>query len=202
MTKINKLVMHGFKSFAKHSELVFGPKFNVILGPNGSGKCLKGDSKVYLGDGSLVSIGKIVDEKINKNNTKRIDDGFIADGDSTEILCLDTKSLKIRKKKIQAYVKRTSPRELLSIRTKTGRTITSTAYHPLFVMDGENIRSIKAEELKEGVRIAVPRKLVNTMSGYFYDLIDEIRLEDGLYVPYSNEYKEELIKLKKVDGGI
>jgi len=193
--------MHGFKSFAKHSELVFGPKFNVILGPNGSGKCLKGDSKVYLGDGSLVSIGKIVDEKINKNNTKRIDDGFIADGDSTEILCLDTKSLKIRKKKIQAYVKRTSPRELLSIRTKTGRTITSTAYHPLFVMDGENIRSIKAEELKEGVRIAVPRKLVNTMSGYFYDLIDEIRLEDGLYVPYSNEYKEELIKLKKSGWG-
>ena len=38
MTKINKLVLHGFKSFAKHTELIFGNKFNCVLGPNGSGK--------------------------------------------------------------------------------------------------------------------------------------------------------------------
>ncbi|MBT3537009.1 chromosome segregation protein SMC [Candidatus Woesearchaeota archaeon] len=38
MTKINKLVMRGFKSFAKKTELIFGDDFNVILGPNGSGK--------------------------------------------------------------------------------------------------------------------------------------------------------------------
>ncbi|MBN1386685.1 chromosome segregation protein SMC [Candidatus Woesearchaeota archaeon] len=38
MTKINKLVLHGFKSFAKRTELIFGNKFNVVLGPNGSGK--------------------------------------------------------------------------------------------------------------------------------------------------------------------
>jgi len=38
MTKINKLVMHGFKSFAKRTELVLGNKFNCVLGPNGSGK--------------------------------------------------------------------------------------------------------------------------------------------------------------------
>ena len=30
--------MHGFKSFAKRTELVFDNKFNVVLGPNGSGK--------------------------------------------------------------------------------------------------------------------------------------------------------------------
>ncbi|MBW2980422.1 chromosome segregation protein SMC [Candidatus Woesearchaeota archaeon] len=38
MTRINKIVMNGFKSFAKHTEMLFGPKFNVVLGPNGSGK--------------------------------------------------------------------------------------------------------------------------------------------------------------------
>ncbi len=38
MTKINKLVVHGFKSFAKHTELLFGKQFNCVLGPNGSGK--------------------------------------------------------------------------------------------------------------------------------------------------------------------
>ena len=38
MTQINKIVMHGFKSFARRTELVFGNEFNCILGPNGCGK--------------------------------------------------------------------------------------------------------------------------------------------------------------------
>ena len=38
MTKINKIVMKGFKSFAKHTEIMFGGDFNIVLGPNGSGK--------------------------------------------------------------------------------------------------------------------------------------------------------------------
>jgi chromosome segregation protein len=38
MTQINKMVMHGFKSFAKRTEILFGPEFNCVLGPNGSGK--------------------------------------------------------------------------------------------------------------------------------------------------------------------
>ncbi len=37
-TKITRLVLDGFKSFGKHTELVFGDDFNVIVGPNGSGK--------------------------------------------------------------------------------------------------------------------------------------------------------------------
>ncbi len=38
MTKINKLVMHGFKSFGKRTELLFNNDFNCVVGPNGSGK--------------------------------------------------------------------------------------------------------------------------------------------------------------------
>ncbi len=38
MTKINKLVLNGFKSFAKFTELQFGDSYNCVLGPNGSGK--------------------------------------------------------------------------------------------------------------------------------------------------------------------
>ena len=38
MTRINKLVLNGFKSFAKFTEIQFGEKFNCVLGPNGSGK--------------------------------------------------------------------------------------------------------------------------------------------------------------------
>ena len=38
ITKINKMVMNGFKSFAKHTEILFNDSYNCILGPNGSGK--------------------------------------------------------------------------------------------------------------------------------------------------------------------
>src|SRR3989344_5480858 len=37
-TRINRMVMHGFKSFAKHTEILFGGNFNCVLGPNGAGK--------------------------------------------------------------------------------------------------------------------------------------------------------------------
>ena len=38
MSYIKKLVVSGFKSFAKKTELPFTPGINVVLGPNGSGK--------------------------------------------------------------------------------------------------------------------------------------------------------------------
>lgn len=48
MTRINKMVMHGFKSFAKHTEIPFGPKYNCVLGPNGSGKSNVLDSLCFV----------------------------------------------------------------------------------------------------------------------------------------------------------
>ena len=47
-TKINKMVMQGFKSFAKHTEILFGPKFNCVLGPNGAGKSNVLDSLCFV----------------------------------------------------------------------------------------------------------------------------------------------------------
>jgi chromosome segregation protein len=38
MTHIKKLTIHGFKSFAKATEVIFDKGLNVIAGPNGSGK--------------------------------------------------------------------------------------------------------------------------------------------------------------------
>ncbi|MDP2750785.1 MAG: AAA family ATPase, partial [Nanoarchaeota archaeon] len=57
MTKINKLVMQGFKSFADRTELLFGDKFNVVLGPNGSGKSNVIDALCFvLGKSSSKSL--------------------------------------------------------------------------------------------------------------------------------------------------
>ncbi|MAH33003.1 chromosome segregation protein SMC [archaeon] len=56
-TRINKIVMHGFKSFAKHTEILFGGNFNCVLGPNGSGKSNVMDALCFvLGKSSAKSL--------------------------------------------------------------------------------------------------------------------------------------------------
>src|SRR3989338_5469602 len=57
MTKINRIILRGFKSFANKTELLFGDRFNVILGPNGSGKSNIFDAICFvLGKGSTKSL--------------------------------------------------------------------------------------------------------------------------------------------------
>jgi chromosome segregation protein len=48
MTKINRINIHGFKSFAHKTEVPFDSKFNCILGPNGSGKSNVGDAICFV----------------------------------------------------------------------------------------------------------------------------------------------------------
>src|SRR3989344_7689413 len=119
MTYVKKLVIHGFKSFAQKTELPFDRDINVIIGPNGSGKCLTGDSLIQLANGSLERIDNLVNSRMN--NSIKVEDGFIIPGDKTEILCLDLGTLKVKNKQIKAFIKRTSPGKILRIKTRSGR---------------------------------------------------------------------------------
>src|SRR3990167_8633599 len=57
MTFIKKLVMHGFKSFPRKTEIPFTSGINVILGPNGSGKSNLTDALCFaLGRLSIKSM--------------------------------------------------------------------------------------------------------------------------------------------------
>ena len=197
MTYIKKMKIHGFKSFAKPIELPFSKDFSAVIGPNGSGKCVSGNTIVQLSDGSLTKIQELVNQRL-KANSYVADDGYLAEGDGKRILSLNLNTLKIEEKPILAYVKRRSPKTLLSIRTRSGKTIIATKYHPLFILDNMEVRSIKAEELKEGTKIAIPNKIrCDGANPYFEELLDEIRPEDNLYIPWKQEYKDILRKCKK-----
>ena len=57
MPYVKKLVMHGFKSFARKTEIPFENAMNVIVGPNGSGKSNITDALCFvLGRLSIKSI--------------------------------------------------------------------------------------------------------------------------------------------------
>src|SRR3990167_10529545 len=54
---IKRLVMHGFKSFPRKTEIPFTPGINVVLGPNGSGKSNVSDAICFvLGRMSMKSL--------------------------------------------------------------------------------------------------------------------------------------------------
>ncbi len=196
-THIQDIQIRGFKSFNKRINLKFGPGMNCLIGANGSGKCLRGDSLVHLADGNIMSIAELVEQKLKINNKRQIDDGWIAAGDGTEVLSLDTKTLKTVAKPIQAYVKRTSPSTLIKIRARSGREVVSTEYHPFFVLNEDQIKAIKAEEIREGQRIAVPRfALAQPKTKFFYELLNLITVKDRLYVPYKEEYITLFKKIK------
>ena len=159
MTKINRMIMRGFKSFGEKTDLVFDPQFNCILGPNGSGKCLRGDSLVTLANGTSIPIQELVEKQLQKypEYVQKIDDGVIGHKGNATILGLNLVTNKIESMPVSAFIKRTAPKTLLRITTRSGRSVVATEYHPLFILDNGKLRSIRSDELREGISVAVPR---------------------------------------------
>jgi len=65
MFYIKKLVMHGFKSFVKKTEIPFTPEINVVLGPNGSGKSNISDALCFV-------LGRLSTKSMRANKTKNL----------------------------------------------------------------------------------------------------------------------------------
>ena len=101
MTRINRLVMKGFKSFASHTELVFDKDFNVILGPNGSGKSNVLDAICFvIGKSSAKSLraektGNLVYNGGKTNKPAKDAEVSIFFDNSNKIFPLEDKEVKI-----------------------------------------------------------------------------------------------------------
>ena len=158
MVYVKRLVMQGFKSFAKRTEIVFDKHINVILGPNGSGKSSSYDTLVTLSSGEEIELGKLVDEQINNSkNIKTIKDGEYVDGDdSIQIITLNKESMKAEKKEISKFIRREGD-VLYKIKTRTGKELKATGCHPVMTFINGGVNSSLISELKEGSLIATPR---------------------------------------------
>jgi len=162
MTYVKKLVMHGFKSFAKKTEIQFDQGINVIVGPNGSGKSARWDTRIPLTSGEIRPIGEIVEESLKMSEQQGyLDDGILTFENPLGISVwgLDPKTMKTKECKIKAFIKRDGEPNLYTIKTKTGKEVTTTSCHPVLVYKNGEIKSEVVENLKEGDFIASPNNL-------------------------------------------
>lgn len=125
----------------------------LLVGDPGVAKCVTGDTKVLISDQSEVEIRKIVDEAIAKGPVEKVDDGVWAPLDLALFTFSHRGAIDFGKA-VRAW-KRTSPPKMLRIITKSGKKLTVTPTHPLFVQNGPYIQFRAASLLYAGQNVAV-----------------------------------------------
>ncbi|AIJ05393.1 replication factor C small subunit [Methanocaldococcus bathoardescens] len=143
----------------------------LFSGPPGVGKCLTGDTKVII-NGEIREIGEVVEEISNGKFGATLVNNI-------KVLGIDEYG-KIREFDVQ-YVYKDKTNTLIKIKTKMGRELKVTTYHPLLInnKNGE-IKWEKAENLKVGDKLAVPCNIVYKKDSFIFK--DEKLKGNGLIV--------------------
>jgi replicative DNA helicase Mcm len=130
----------------------------LLVGDPGVAKCISGDTEILLSDGSLQDIRTIVDGEAPKKISGSVDDGiYIETNHDLVSLSLNAKTVL---SKGDLLWKRWATPKMYRIGTSSGKEIKVTPTHPFFVCgEDAHLRKKKAEDLKEGVFIATPRKI-------------------------------------------
>jgi replicative DNA helicase Mcm len=130
----------------------------LLVGDPGVAKCVSGDTKILLSDGSLHEIRTLVDGEASKKISGFVDDGiYIETNHDLVSLGLNGKTVF---SKGDLLWKRVATPKMYRIVTSSGKEIKVTPTHPFFVCgEDAHLRKKKAEDLKEGEFIATPREI-------------------------------------------
>ncbi|WP_018256985.1 LAGLIDADG family homing endonuclease [Halomicrobium katesii] len=152
------MMLQLFSGVTKHlpdGSRIRGDLHMLLIGDPGTGKCVAGDTRVTLGDGTEVPIRELAED--NLDDPKPIDDG-VWDNVDFEVPSLQDDGTITRQRATKVW-KREAPDHLYRIRTGTGRDLDVTPSHPLFVQSNGRFQTVTADHLSEGDFVAVPKEV-------------------------------------------
>src|SRR5262245_52895781 len=117
---LKRLELVGFKSFAEKTQFDFAQGITGIVGPNGSGKCVLGDTLVTLADGRDVPIRELVETAIQDASTvETLEDGILTreNPHAVQVLSLNPSTFRLELRLVAGFVKRQAPDSLVRVRT-------------------------------------------------------------------------------------
>jgi replicative DNA helicase Mcm len=151
------MILQLFSGVTKHlpdGSRIRGDLHMLLIGDPGTGKCVAGDTRVTLADGSDVPIRELVEQ--NLTSPKPVDDGVYDEADFEVPSLLDDGS--IGRRRATRVWKREAPETMYRIRTSSGRELDVTPSHPLFVQSDGAFEPVVAEDLSEGDFVATARR--------------------------------------------
>ncbi len=172
-----------------------------IPGGFGTGKCVKGDTPVLLGDGSLKTMEELYSYAIKNGISSYSNDGleeYITLKDPISLYSFSNS--KIHKQTTSTFYRGVSD-SLVKIKTRSGKEVEVTPVHKLFKINekGEIVETM-AKDLKEGEFITAIRKIDIECND---DLIDVYKLEEARAIdPEISNLISNLIKDGRKKGVI
>jgi len=170
-----------------------------IPGPFGSGKCVRGNTPVILGDGTLLTMEELYRKCLKEGKVK-------TDGPETIIEINPSLSLfsmnmsKIEESNSSIFYKGKTD-SIIRIKTRSGRLVEVTPSHKIFrINEAAEIVQTKAENLQEGDFIAAVRKIETKNKKAKFDLyqLKEARLVDASIREKLSQILRNLRKKRKL----
>ncbi|MBU4070326.1 MAG: AAA family ATPase [Nanoarchaeota archaeon] len=195
----------------KGFEVIKGPIFaNFIIADEinrSPPKCVLGDTPIITENGEIFNIKEIIKTYGSGEVYKKNNESWIVPKEKLKLLAFDVSDYKIKPEEVKFLYKQKTSENYYDVKLKSGRKIKTSKIHPFFTFKNGKVKTIQANELKNGDCVLIPRQL--SISGNnkftcdkkFLDKSEKINQEIArrktLYARVQN-YKKRGIIYKKI----
>ena len=131
----------------------------MLVGIQGSGKCVVGNSKVSMVDLPIMTIAKLFEEQISCcDNAIILQDGIAIQPRNLRAYSINLETLKMEERPVEWIWKLKATEDLYEVLldSTTNPKIMTTPEHPFFILNNGNINRIRADNLKIGQYVMAP----------------------------------------------
>ena len=130
----------------------------LMLGLYGAGKCVAPSTRIPLADGTVKTIEELYQETNGPELV--LEDGFVKEK-PVKVFAFDPETLKVKETEAGKIwkLRKTDPLVKISLDNGSADAITVTPEHPFFVLKEGSLLQKRADEMKLGDCVALPRKL-------------------------------------------